>query len=493
MYTPPPVWSFLPFVLLLLAIALLPLIRATAHWWEHNRNKLLVSLVLAAMTLAYYGLAHPGLRAHHEAAPAAEAHPGTGTAEGATTGHENAASGDTLIHGLPAVLKVLDHAVVNDFVPFIILLFSLYTISGGIVLRGDIRARPATNCAFLATGAVLASFMGTTGASMLLIRPVLKTNSERRHVAHTVIFFILIVSNIGGCLTPLGDPPLYLGFLRGVPFWWTMRLVYEWLFLNVYLLAVYFVWDTLAYRRERPRDIIRDETQVQRLSLGGPANFFWLLCVIGVVATVDSSRELPLLGVRPPPFTREVLLLVLTALSWFTTRNNRAIREENRFNFTAIFEVACLFIGIFICMQAPVEYLQEEGATLGLKTAPAFFWATGSLSSFLDNAPTYVVFFKAAKALTDGLIASGAVSAVDPSVVLPLLEGGYILQSLLVGVSLGAVFMGANTYIGNGPNFMVKAIAEQAKVTMPSFFGYMLYSIGIVILPFTAVTFIFLR
>jgi Na+/H+ antiporter NhaD/arsenite permease-like protein len=321
---------------------------------------------------------------------------------------------------------------------------------------------------------------------MLLIRPVLKTNAERRHKVHTVIFFIFLVSNIGGCLTPLGDPPLFLGYLRGVEFWWTLRLFLPWLVLNGALLAVYFIWDTLAYRHETPRDVQTDLTQIQPLSLLGGINFVWLLGVVACVALVDTSRELPLLGIKPFPYAREAILLALTAASWFTTPGNKTIRSENQFNFTAILEVACLFIGIFICMQAPLEYLEAEGGKLGLNTPAHFFWAAGSLSSFLDNAPTYVVFFKTAIALTQSLppeAVAGAVVAVH--------DGG-ILDALLLAISMGAVFMGANTYIGNGPNFMVKTIAEQSGVKMPSFFGYMLYSVGILIPLFVAVMFLFL-
>jgi Na+/H+ antiporter NhaD/arsenite permease-like protein len=435
-YHPPEPWSFAPFVLLLLSIAVLPLLKRTEHWWERNRNKLIVSLSLALLTVLYYGFLHPVQDHHHE---------------------------EHLLTGFAAVLQMLKHAVLDDYIPFIVLLFCLYTISGGIVLRGDIEARPRTNCAFLGIGALLASFMGTTGASMLLIRPLLRTNSERRHKVHTVVFFIFMVSNIGGCLTPLGDPPLFLGYLRGVPFWWTLNLLVPWLFMNAALLLVYFVWDSVAYSRESKKDIALDETRIEPLSLRGKVNFFWLLCVVACVATVDPSKELPLIGIHPAPFVRELLLLFVTALSWLTTPGNKKIRRDNEFNFHAITEVAFLFIGIFICMQAPVEYLRVEGPRLGIKTPEAFFWVTGSLSSFLDNAPTYVVFFKTATSLPGGDI---------------LLNGGLkILEPLLLAISLGAVFMGANTYIGNGPNFMVKTIAEQGGVKMPSFFGYMVYSI----------------
>ncbi len=460
LYAPPPVWSFFPFIALLFAIAIFPLIHKLAHAWEKNSNKLAVSLLLAMLTLVYYGTMHNGIKSPQGP-------------EGAHAEHGQ------LLKGLPAVLHVLQHSVLDEFVPFIVLLFSLYTISGGILIKGDIQATPRTNVLFLALGGLLASFIGTTGASMLLIRPVLRTNAERKHKVHTIVFFIFVVSNIGGSLTPLGDPPLFLGYLMGVPFWWTLHLLGPMLFLIGSLLVIYFIWDTVAYRSEEARDIAEDVQQVRPLAIQGGINFLWLLGVIGCVAVIDPSRPLPGLGINPPPYLREGTLLFLSALSWFTTPLNREIRAGNGFNFGAILEVGCLFIGIFICMSAPVEYLRSEGPKLGLKTSQAFFWASGSLSSVLDNAPTYVVFFETAKALT----ASLGQQAVDVVKV----KDGLILTQLLLAVSMGSVFMGANTYIGNGPNFMVKTIAEQAGVKMPSFFGYMVYSIVVLIpLFFTA-------
>jgi len=459
-YSPPEWWSFAPFVLLLLAIAILPLISSVEHWWESNRNKLIVSLVLAAAMIAYYAFLHP------------------------VRGHEPG----ELLSGGHGVLKILKHAVVLDYVPFIVLLFSLYTISGGILLTGNIQARPSTNVTFLAVGTVLASFIGTTGAAMLLIRPILQTNAERKHKVHTVIFFIFCVANCGGSLTPLGDPPLFLGYLRGVPFWWTLHLVLPWLFINGILLVTYYIWDVRAYGRERPEDIALDETRLEPLSLLGKINFLWLLGVVACVAMIDPSRELPIIHVKPFHYARELALLSLALISWLTTPNNKELRERNQFNFTAIAEVACLFIGIFICMQSPVEFLQERGPELGLTTAPTLFWATGSLSSFLDNTPTYVVFFETGKAYTESVIASGA----NPGTLVSLGTQGAMSFPLLVAISIGAVFMGANTYIGNGPNFMVKSIAEQTGVKMPSFFGYMMYSMAILIPMFIITMFIFL-
>jgi Na+/H+ antiporter NhaD/arsenite permease-like protein len=439
----PSFWSIIPFAGLLLSIAVLPLIPTTEHWWERNQNRLMVALSFAAITLAYYFLAY----------------------------------------GASKVTMVLEHAILAEYVPFIVLLFSLYVISGGISLKGDLAAHPTTNTGFLAVGALIASFIGTTGASMLLIRPLLHTNSERQYVRHTVIFFIFLVSNIGGCLLPIGDPPLFLGYLKGVGFLWTLNLWMPWAVMCGVLLVVYFIWDTRAYRKETIRDIVRDETQVRKLTLSGKLNLVWLLGVVLCVALVKPGQEFLGLGFKPFPFMREVLMLVLVALSLKFTR--KQIRVDNRFNYHAILEVAALFVGIFICMQAPIEILRASGSSLEplLSSPMRFYWATGALSSFLDNAPTYVVFFETASTMTPADAVVGTV---------PLAGGGRILENLLSAISLGAVFMGAMTYIGNGPNFMVKSIAEQAGVRMPSFFGYMLYSCAILIPLFVVVTLIFL-
>ena len=427
----PSMWSIIPFAGLLLSIAILPLLPATAHWWENNQNRLMVALSFGAITLGYYLAAY----------------------------------------GAEKVVTVLEHAILDEYIPFIVLLFSLYVISGGIALRGDLAAHPSTNTAFLAFGALIASFVGTTGASMLLIRPLLQTNSERKHVTHTVIFFIFLVSNIGGCLLPIGDPPLFLGYLRGVPFLWTLNLWYEWAVMCIALLIVYFIWDSIVYKKETPRDVRRDETRITKLSLTGGANLIFLAGVVLCVALVKPGEELLGLGFKPFPFMREVLMLVLVGLSLKMT--NPAVRASNKFDYHAILEVAALFVGIFICMQAPIEILRASGQALEpfLNSPDRFFWATGVLSSFLDNAPTYVVFFQTAGAMTP----AGAEGVVA------LRDGSVILESHLIAISLGAVFMGAMTYIGNGPNFMVKSIAQQGGVKMPSFFGYMIYSVGILI------------
>ncbi|RJP37905.1 MAG: sodium:proton antiporter [Phycisphaerales bacterium] len=439
---PPPMVMIAPFAGLLLSIAILPLLPATSHWWEHNKNRFGVAMAFAAMTLLYYAF-----------------------------------SG-----GLTAVRGVLVHAVFDEYIPFIVLLFSLYVISGGISLKGDVPAHPATNTAFLGLGALLASFVGTTGASMLLIRPLLQTNQERKHVTHTVIFFIFLVSNIGECLLPIGDPPLFLGYLRGVPFLWTLVLWPEWLICTVALLAIYYAWDTIAYRQEEKIDIVSDELIREPLTLNGKINFLFLLGVVLCVALIKPGEPLPGGGPVAPPLVREMAMLALVGASLLATP--KWVRMDNQFNYHAIIEVAALFIGIFICMQVPIEILRASGETLSqvIKHPWHFFWFTGALSSFLDNAPTYVVFFETADTMTP---------PGTPGVV-TLLDGTVIRETWLIAISLGAVFMGAMTYIGNGPNFMVKSIAEQSGVRMPSFFGYMLYSVGILVPLFIIITVVML-
>jgi Na+/H+ antiporter NhaD/arsenite permease-like protein len=438
----PTAWQFgiVPFIAILGCIAILPLLPFTHHWWESNINRLAVSLSLAVVTLLYY----------------------------------------VLTQGAASVVSVLEHAIVIEYIPFIVLLFSLYVISGGISIRGDLAAHPGTNTAMLAIGAGIASFIGTTGASMLLIRPLLQTNSERKHVMHTVIFFIFLVSNIGGTLLPIGDPPLFLGFLRGVPFLWTLTLFAPWIFTCVILLVVYFIWDSIAYRKEDPKDIRRDETQKRPLRISGMINILWLLGVVAAVGTLTPGKVI--FGFTVFPFLREILMLAFVAASLFTTP--KGVREYNRFNYVAILEVAALFVGIFITMQVPLAVLKACGADItSVVNQPwQYFWSTGSLSSVLDNAPTYLVFFELAG------------TAPESSNMLRLTGGGHIDVSLLRAISLGAVFMGAMTYIGNGPNFMVKAIAEQSGIKMPSFFGFLFkFAVPILVPVFIVVTLLFVR
>lgn len=435
----PPMWAVLPFVALLLAIAVLPLLRRTEHWWHSNRNRFLVASGFSLMTLIYYGLLHPGGVQDH-------------------FGH-----GGLSAAGLNTVSTVFSNAFFTEYTPFIILLFSLYVISGGISLRGDLPAYPRINCAFIGAGTLLASFIGTTGSAMVFIRPLLASNSERRYKVHTVVFFIFMVCNCGGLLLPIGDPPLFLGYLRGVPFTWTLGLWPYWLGVNLILLLLYYIWDRVMYSREPVRHIVRDQTQIRPLRLTGRINFLLISGVVLSAAFLVPGK--PFLGTSfvPPHFFREMIMLLLVIASLKLTETEA--RFWNRFDYHAILEVGALFFGIFICMQVPIEILNARGSSLGIDSGFSFFWATGLLSSFLDNAPTYVVFFETAASLTP---TSGAL--------LELVGGRELLETFLVSVSLGAVFMGANTYIGNGPNFMVKSIAERSGVKMPSFFGYMVYS-----------------
>jgi Na+/H+ antiporter NhaD/arsenite permease-like protein len=410
--TAPPIYGVLPFVAMLLAIAVCPL--AVPHWWESNRNKVVVSAALGLPVLAVYGVRHPAALAHTAA----------------------------------------------DYVSFIILLAGLFVIAGGILLRGDLAATPATNTAFLAVGGLLASFVGTTGASMLLVRPLLQTNQERTRVKHTIVFFIFVVSNIGGMLTPLGDPPLFLGYLEGVPFTWTFRLLPHWALMLAVLLAGFFVYDSVQFSREPLAAIRRDRTRIEPLRVRGSLNAVWLAGVVLAVALLHAPW-------------RETVIVALAVVSFRLTP--RRIRHDNGFSAGPIVEVAVLFAGIFLTMIPALDLLRLRGDELGVRAPWQFFWASGMLSSFLDNAPTYLTFL----ALGQGLRLPAEVVGVP--------------ASILAAISVGSVAMGANTYIGNAPNFMVKAIAEEAGVKMPSFFGYMAYS-GTILLPlFVVVTFVFFR
>ncbi len=449
---PPPTWMIAPFVLLLAAIAVFPLMPVTEHWWESNLNRFKVAAGLGLITLAYYGF--------WRRAPMAVHWPAHGIVQPRDSAVQPGFAG-----------AALANAILQEYIPFIVLLFSLYTIAGGIRIVGDLRATPLVNATFMGVGGLLASLIGTTGAAMLLVRPLLETNSERKHVAHTVIFFIFIVCNCGGCLLPIGDPPLFLGYLEGVAFLWTLKLWREWLFVNGLLLIVYLIADRLFfYRHEAIRDIERDIAQIRPLRVAGAkVNGPLLAGIVLAIALLDPSKTLPGTQWRPPMFLREVVQLCLVAAS--LAFGSRRVRYDNRFNYAAIVEVAALFIGIFICMQPALEILRANGAWLVEHYAmgPAkFFWASGGLSSFLDNAPTYLVFFQTAR---------GAAAPVGPTAGVDAL--------ILTGLSLGSVFGGSMTYIGNGPNFMVKSIAEKSGVRMPSFFGYMLYSC-LILLPILA-------
>ena len=482
-HSPSAIWVW-PFVAILLCIAILPLMRRTHRWWEENHNKLLIAGILAAATLGYYQFRGYGIAVHGEKAPAGESAQVSSEAE-----HEQAAPTDAGGHhyseaGWPTVWAVFDHAVLNEYIPFLTLLFCLYVIAGGIVVRGDIQATPRVNTTILGIGGLLASFIGTTGAAMVLIRLLLKTNVERKRIVHTVVFFIFIVANIGGTLLPIGDPPLFLGYLRGVAFFWTLSLWKQWAFVLVLTLLVYYLWDCWAYRHEEQRDIELDKAHIEPIRISGTLNVLWLLGVVAAVAMLDPAKPFPGTDWHPFPYLREGVQLAMAGLSLLTT--SAVLRKENQFNYVAIGEVACLFIGIFITMQVPIEILNAMGpqmAEAGFTKPWQFFWCTGVLSSVLDNAPTYVVFFETATTLP-----------IDPARAVELgTTGRQIDGGLLTAISCGAVFMGANSYIGNGPNFMVKSIAEQSGVRMPSFFGYMVYAALVLIPIFVATTLVFFR
>ncbi len=429
----------LPFAGMLLSIAVFPMV--AHHWWENHRNQVLVSLGWAMPILGYFGWMIA--TDHH--------------------GHE-------ALHGL-------QHAG-EEYLSFIALLGSLFVISGGVLLKGDLEGKPIVNAAFLAIGAVLSNFIGTTGASMLLIRPMLRTNSQREYVKHIPLFFIFLVSNIGGALTPIGDPPLFLGYLRGVPFFWTVENLWHiWVFPIVVLLALFFVVDTYFYRKENTAHRAEDKAEKQPLSVQGGWNFLLLGGVVAAVLLLSPEQ-----GVHDfrNYYVREIAMFGLAGLSMWKT--SKSLREENGFTFGPILEVAALFCGIFITMIPATLLLQAHGQALGVTEPWQYFWATGILSSFLDNAPTYVTF---------AAMACGSVAECTSAEQLGTLTTG-TGQPLLVAISVGAVFMGANSYIGNGPNFMVRAIAEENGYKMPSFFGYIGWAAIVLIPVFILTTFIYL-
>jgi Na+/H+ antiporter NhaD/arsenite permease-like protein len=433
-------WTVLPFVLLLLAIAVLPLV--AGHWWEHNRNKALVAALLSLPIVLLLPLAY-----------------------GAVGLHE------------------LQHKGM-EYASFIVLLGSLFVITGGVYVGGSLAGTPLVNTGVLALGAVIASLVGTTGASVLLVRPLLRANAARERKVHIVVFFIFVVSNCGGLLTPLGDPPLFLGYLKGVPFEWTFQLWREWLLVNGALLLLFNFWDQrvlAAEERARPGAQLEEVQKHEPLRIEGGLNFLFLA---GVVATIYCAGAGIGTGGEPWPFgLQEGGMLALAAAAWLTTR--RENRARNRFTWTPIVEVAVLFAGIFATMTPALLILnawgqgQREvlGMSFGMREPWQFFWGSGLLSSFLDNAPTYLTFASTACGL-EGVPLEGRYLAQ----LLAHTEQSGIGPHLLMAISCGSVFMGANTYIGNGPNFMVKAIAEEAGVRMPSFFGYMAYS-GLILLP----------
>lgn len=427
-----PTWMLIPFVCQLLCIAVFPLTKLE-HWWNNNMHKLVVSLLLGlpvAGWLCMQGMTHE-----------------------------------------------LEHQMVYDYVPFILLLMALFVTTGGICIKGDLKATPLMNCAILSTGFLLASFMGTTGAAMLLIRLLLQTNSQRKYTTHTVLFFIAMVANCGGILTPLGDPPLFLLFQKGTPFDWFLGLAPEWLTTGLLMLLVYFVMDSIYYKRESHERLKADEAEQEKITVTGLINLVWLACVILSTMFINSTY-IPAMGDPDAPFylklLREWAFLLIICLSILTTK--KTVRVNNNFAWTPILEVACVFCGIFATMIPALMYLQQHPLPI---TEPwQFVYCTGSLSAFLDNAPTAMVFHATATTLSDPA-ATNLVAGVS--------------EPLLRAISMGAVFFGSMTYIGNGPNFMVKSIAEQNGFRMPSFFVYMLKFSLIICLPiFIIVQLIFL-
>lgn len=432
----------IPFAGVLLSIALMPLL--AADFWHHHYGK-----VTAAWALAFI-------------VPFA------------------------VVYGLGTASAGFVHALLAEYIPFIVLLTALFTVSGGIYIRGNLHGSPALNVSILAIGAVLASFMGTTGASMLLIRPLIRANDNRQHKAHVIVFFIFIVSNAGGSLTPLGDPPLFLGFLKGVDFFWTVKHIFpETLFLIGSLLAIFYALDSWFYHRKEELLNMDPTPDSRNIGFDGAFNF-WLLAAIAALVLMSgiwkSSITFNLMGteVGLPGLLRDVGLVVITVLSFKLTA--ASVHADNQFSWEPMFEVAKLFAGIFLTIIPVIAMLKAglDGPFSAIITAvtnpngtpnpAAYFWATGLLSSFLDNAPTYLVFFN-----TAGGDAKVLMTTFAPT---------------LAAISAGAVFMGANTYIGNAPNLMVKAIAESRGLKMPSFFGYMAWSVGILVPLFIAMTLI---
>lgn len=427
-------WSIIPFVLLLVCIAVLPLIPATEAKWEKNTVKLAVALACGLPIAAWF-----------------------------------IAAG----HGTDVV-----HALV-EYGQFIMLLLALFVVSGGIFLAGDIRATPRNNTIFLTVGALIASFIGTTGAAMLLIRPLLNTNRARAHKVHTVVFTIFVVANSGGLLTPLGDPPLFLGMLRGVPFAWTFTLWGPWLFVNILMLLTYYALDRRAYARESAEALALDNTEQQPLRIRGAGQFAFFAIVIAAVAFAPS---IDLAAIEAGNATwaqmipwREVIFALVVVASYLV--GSREVRFTfNRFTWTPILEVAALFAGIFLAMIPALKYLAQVAPNLPLGRMTLFIFS-GGLSAVLDNAPTYATFFEMATQLPG-----------EPRIGF----GAGIPEVYLISISLGAVLWGAVTYIGNGPNFMVKAVADGDGVRTPSFGGYIGWSFRYLIPVLGAMALVFL-
>ena len=433
----PALWM-IPFGIMLLSIAVGPLI--APKLWESNLTKLIVSIVLGIPVVVFM-----------------------------------------LVKGLSGELI---NTVFFDYVPFIILLLALFVITGGIHLSGDIKAKPWVNTLFLAVGFILASLMGTTGAAMLLIRPVLATNQQRQYKIHTVLFFIALVANCGGLMTPLGDPPLFMLFLRGASFTWFSTMWMEWLFTGAILLLLYFMADCwYYYKKESWVALSADTREIEPLRITGKLNFVWLIGIVASVAFINQGL-IPAMGAEDAPiylkYLREIAMLIFMGLSLLTT-SKKTRYEDNKYTWAPIIEVAALFIGIFVTMAPALIYLEQNAARLGFNHVWQFYYSTGLLSSFLDNTPTAVAFHSMALGLPES-VAAAAAGIVDGELNGVTFVAG-VPEMMLKAISIGAVFFGSMTYIGNGPNFMVKAIAEESGIKMPSFFGYMIKFSLIILLP----------
>ena len=454
--------AIIPFVLLLGSIAIMPFINK--HWWEKNYP--VVSLGLGLIIVIYYMLY---IKASN------------GFADSAGTGSYGA-------------YKLLHTAV--EYYSFIALIGSLFVISGGIFIKVSNKATPLVNTIALFIGAVVSNLLGTTGASMLLIRPFLRINKERMKGYH-VVFFIFIVSNIGGALTPIGDPPLFLGYLKGVPFFWVIGRVWHiWLLTTAIVLTIFYIIDSINYSRVKEQ--VSGVTQSGKIEFLGKQNFMYLFMIIALVLVqkMEFVRHIEEgLGKSGELFTAILVatLMIIVAIVSYKSSNQEAL-TANEFNFGPIKEVAILFAGIFATMIPALDFLEQNASSLGINTYGQFYWGSGILSSVLDNAPTYLNFLSAAFGLGNLSVDADMVKFLDPNTTIAV--AGLTVQTwkYIQAISVGAVFFGANTYIGNGPNFMVKSIAEQSGVECPSFFAYVIkYSLPVLIPTFALIWFLFFR
>ncbi len=416
-------WMAIPFALMLAIIAAAPL--AFPHFWEKNKNKLIVVLALSIPTAIFLSIV---------------------------------GFGENLIHQM-----------LFEYFPFITLLLALFVVTGGIQIKGNVVATTETNAIILTLGFILASLMGTTGASMLLIRPLLDINRQRVYRTHTVLFFIAMVANCGGILTPLGDPPLFLLYLRGAPFTWFSTLFTQWIFVGVLLLIAYVIMDKIYFKKESISAKRRDMKDQSPIRIKGKINFIYLGVIILSVMFINPSY-IPAMEDGPIiiKFLREYILIAMVILSLATTK--KVVRKTNHFTWDAINEVAIIFVGIFVTMTPAMMYLNQNADSLNFTEVYQYYYATGLLSAFLDNSPTAIAFYELASGMDMSNIPAGELTAGIPTI-------------LLKAISLAAVFFGSLTYIGNGPNFMVKSIAEEEGVKMPSFFGYMAKFSLVILLP----------